>query len=162
MRRTIDLTAGTIDYEDTGGDGPVVVLLHGLMMDASLYDDVVAPLARRRIAASRRRCRSVPTVHPMNADADLSPRGIAAFVAEFLERLDLDDVTLVGTDTGGALVQLSDGADGTGRGGTRRPDRPRLLRRVRQLPARPDRPDDCDDRQAPAVAVRPVHEPDAD
>jgi pimeloyl-ACP methyl ester carboxylesterase len=38
--------------------------------------------------------------------------GIAALLTEFLERLDLRDVTLVGVDTGGALVQLlmADGA----------------------------------------------------
>ena len=38
----IDLSAGPIDYEDTGGDGPVVVLLHGLAMDPSLWRDVIA------------------------------------------------------------------------------------------------------------------------
>ena len=42
----------------------------------------------------------------MRADADLSLPGIARLVAEFLDRLDLRDVTLVGNDTGGALVQL--------------------------------------------------------
>jgi pimeloyl-ACP methyl ester carboxylesterase len=42
----------------------------------------------------------------MHAEADLSPLGIAALVAEFLDALDLRDVTLVGNDTGGVLVQL--------------------------------------------------------
>jgi pimeloyl-ACP methyl ester carboxylesterase len=42
----------------------------------------------------------------MHANADLSLPGIAGLVAEFLDRLDLQDVTLVGNDTGGALVQL--------------------------------------------------------
>lgn len=32
----LELSAGVVDYEDTGGDGPVVVLLHGVAMDASL------------------------------------------------------------------------------------------------------------------------------
>ncbi len=50
--------------------------------------------------------------HAMHADADLSLPGIARLVAELLDRLDLQDVTLVGNDTGGALVQLlmGDGA----------------------------------------------------
>ncbi len=50
-------------------------------------------------------------------DADLSLPGIARLVAEFLDRLDLRDVTLVGNDTGGALVQLlmCDGAARVGR-----------------------------------------------
>jgi pimeloyl-ACP methyl ester carboxylesterase len=103
--KKIALSAGTIEYEDTGGDGPTIVLLHGLMMDASLWDGPVADLS------ADHRC-VAPTLplgahrHPMNADADLSLPGIAQLVAEFLDRLDLQDVTLVGNDTGGALVQL--------------------------------------------------------
>ncbi|WP_329362861.1 alpha/beta hydrolase [Streptomyces sp. NBC_00669] len=101
----LDLSAGPVAYEDTGGDGPVVVLVHGLLMDGSLWDDVVADLR------ADHRC-VVPTLPlgahtlPMREDADLSPRGLARLLGEFLERLELDDVTLVGNDTGGALVQL--------------------------------------------------------
>jgi pimeloyl-ACP methyl ester carboxylesterase len=101
----IELSAGTIEYEDTGGDGPTVVLLHGLLMDASLWDDVIADLS------GDHRC-VAPTLplgahrHAMRADADLSLRGIARLVAELLDRLHLRDVTVVGNDTGGALVQL--------------------------------------------------------
>jgi len=104
----IDLSAGIVEYEDTGGSGPVVVLLHGLAMDGSLWRHVVADLR------SEYRC-VVPTLplgghrRPMRADADLSPRGIARLVAEFLERLDLRDVTLVGNDWGGAQLLISDG-----------------------------------------------------
>ncbi|WP_406290831.1 alpha/beta fold hydrolase [Embleya sp. NBC_00896] len=105
-----------IEYRDTGGDGPTVVLLHGLMMDASLWDGPVGELS------ADHRC-VVPTLpfgahrHAMRADADLSLPGIARLVAEFLDRLDLHDVTLVGNDTGGALVQLliRDGAARVGR-----------------------------------------------
>jgi pimeloyl-ACP methyl ester carboxylesterase len=42
----------------------------------------------------------------MREGADLTPRGVARLIAEFLEALDLSDVTLVGNDTGGALSQL--------------------------------------------------------
>ncbi|MFF7048156.1 alpha/beta fold hydrolase [Streptomyces griseorubiginosus] len=103
--REIELSSGTIAYEDTGGDGPTVVLLHGWMMDASLWDGPIADLS------ADHRC-IAPTLpfgahrHPMSADADLSLPGIARLVTEFLDRLDLHDVTLVGNDTGGALVQL--------------------------------------------------------
>ena len=103
--REIELSAGTIEYEDTGGDGPVLVLLHGLMMDASLWDEVVADLS------ADHRC-VVPTLplgahrRAMRAGADLSLPAIARLAAEFLDRLGLRDVTLVGNDTGGALVQV--------------------------------------------------------
>src|SRR6516162_9838627 len=101
----IELSAGTVEYTDTGGDGPVLVLLHGLLMDASLWDGVIADLS------ADYRC-VAPTLplgahrHPMRPDADLSLPGIARLVVEFCDRLGLHDVTLVGNDTGGALVQL--------------------------------------------------------
>ncbi|MFI6490150.1 alpha/beta fold hydrolase [Streptomyces sp. NPDC050564] len=111
----IELSAGTIEYADTGGVGRVLVLLHGLMMDASLWDATVADLSIDH------RC-VVPTLplgahrRAMRADADLSLPGVARLVAELLDRLDLRDVVLVGNDTGGALVQLlmCDGGDRVG------------------------------------------------
>src|SRR5216683_2973492 len=114
--KEVELSAGTIEYLDTGGDGPALVFLHGLMMDASLWDGPIADLS------AEHRC-VAPTLplgahrHAMHADADLSLPGIARLVAEFLDRLDLHDVTLVGNDTGGALVQLlmRDGAARVGR-----------------------------------------------
>src|SRR3954449_4560229 len=99
----IELTAGTIEYEDTGGDGPVVVLLHGLAMDGSLWRHIVADLR------ADHRC-VVPTLpfgahrRPMRADADLSLRGQARLVIEFVERLGLRDVTLVQSDLGYAQL----------------------------------------------------------
>ncbi|MEU5266021.1 alpha/beta hydrolase [Amycolatopsis sp. NPDC021455] len=100
----VELSAGTIEYTDTGGPGPVVVFVHGLLMDGSLWDGTVASLDGFRCV--------VPTLplgahrHPMRENADLSLPGIASLLTEFLERLDLLDVTLAGVDTGGALVQL--------------------------------------------------------
>ena len=48
MTHQIELSAGTIEFEDTGGAGLAIVLLGGLMMDASLWEDVIAEPARRR------------------------------------------------------------------------------------------------------------------
>jgi pimeloyl-ACP methyl ester carboxylesterase len=101
----IELSAGTIEYEDTGGDGPTLVLLHGLLMDGTLWSEVVAELA------AEHRC-VVPTLplgahrHSMTEGADLSLHGIARLVTELVDRLDLRDVTVVGNDTGGAIAQL--------------------------------------------------------
>jgi pimeloyl-ACP methyl ester carboxylesterase len=95
----IELSAGTIEYEDTEGPGPIVVLLHGLAMDGSLWRQVVRELR------TDHRC-VVPTLpvgahrRPMRADADLSLGGLAKLQAEFLEALDLREVTLVGNDLG--------------------------------------------------------------
>jgi pimeloyl-ACP methyl ester carboxylesterase len=100
-----------IEYEDTGGYGPVVVLLHGVAMSGSLWRNAVAELR------SDHRC-VVPVLPlgghrlPMLPDADLSILGMARLVAEFLEKLDLHEVTLVGNDWGGAQLLVSEGIDG--------------------------------------------------
>ena len=113
--KQVELSAGTIEYQDTSGDGPALVLLHGLMMDASLWDGPIADLS------ADHRC-VAPTLplgahrHAMHPGADLSLPGIARLVAELVDRLGLQDVTLIGNDTGGALVQLLIG-DGTARAG---------------------------------------------
>jgi pimeloyl-ACP methyl ester carboxylesterase len=101
----VELSSGTIDYEDTGGNGPVVVMVHGLIMDGSLWRHVIASL--------REQCRCVaPTLplgghrHAMRPDADLSMRGIAELLGELLERLELEDVTLAMNDWGGPQLLL--------------------------------------------------------
>ncbi|AVZ75850.1 alpha/beta hydrolase [Streptomyces lunaelactis] len=97
----IELSAGTIAYEDTGGSGPVVVLLHGLVHDATVWRKVVAGLGRDH------RC-IAPTLPygahrtPMRADVPLSPDSVNELIAEFLDRLDLREVTLVENDCGRA------------------------------------------------------------
>ncbi|MFG2591858.1 alpha/beta fold hydrolase [Streptomyces sp. NPDC048438] len=106
----VTLSAGVVEYEDTGGDGPVVVLLHGVAMNGSLWRHVVDGLR------SDYRC-VVPTLplgahrRPMRPDADLTVLGVAHLVAEFLEKLDLRDVTLVMNDWGGAQALVADGRD---------------------------------------------------
>ncbi len=104
----VELSAGTIEYEDSGGNGQVVVLLHGVAMAGSLWRHVVADL---RLDF---RC-VAPTLplgghrRPMRPDADLSLRGQVLLVAEFLEALGLRHVTLVGNDWGGAQLLISEG-----------------------------------------------------
>lgn len=99
----LELAAGRIEYEDTGGSGPVIVFTHGLMMDSSVWREVVNELR------GDYRC-VLPTLplgshrHPMHADADLTMSGIAAILEEFIERLDLRDLTLVMNDWGGAQL----------------------------------------------------------
>jgi pimeloyl-ACP methyl ester carboxylesterase len=101
--RELELTAGVIDYEDSGGTGPVLVLLGGLVMDSSVWDPVVQELR------DEFRC-IVPTLplgshrRPMRADANLTLRGYGGMVAEILELLDLRGVTLVQNDHAAALA----------------------------------------------------------
>jgi pimeloyl-ACP methyl ester carboxylesterase len=102
--QTVELPHGTIRYRDVGSGQPVV-FAHGALVDGTLWRKVTPqlqgefrcivpdlPLGSHRIA--------------MRADADLSPPGLAALVADFLSGLGLERVTLVGNDTGGAICQL--------------------------------------------------------
>ncbi|MBB6350480.1 alpha/beta fold hydrolase [Nonomuraea muscovyensis] len=99
----IELSAGRIDYTDTGGPGETVVLVPGLAFDDSVWQAVVDDL--------RADFRVVVPVLPigshrraMRPEADLSARGVADVLAEFMERLDLRDVTLVQNDAGTAQL----------------------------------------------------------
>ena len=100
----VEVTQGTVRVAEQG-TGPVVVFVHGALVDGRLWSPVV-----ERLAADAR-C-VVPDLplgshrRAMKPDADLTPPGLARLVAELLERLDLRDVTLVGNDTGGAISQL--------------------------------------------------------
>jgi pimeloyl-ACP methyl ester carboxylesterase len=106
----VELAAGTIDYEDTGGSGPVLVFVHGLMMDRSLWRHVIEDL---RLDF---RC-VAPTLplgghrHPMHADADLSMRGVVEILGEFIQRLDLRDITLATNDWGGPQLLVGSELD---------------------------------------------------
>lgn len=100
----IELPAGTVRYREAG-EGKPVVFVHGYLVDGRLWDGVVDRLSDRfrclapdwPIGAQR---------VAMRPDADLTPYGIAALIASFLEALDLSDVTIVGNDSGGAMSQV--------------------------------------------------------
>ncbi|MDP9091379.1 MAG: alpha/beta hydrolase [Actinomycetota bacterium] len=114
----VALTRATIRYRErsagsaeTGagsaetGAGSPVLFVHGLLVNGDLWRNVVSALH-----TSGLRC--ITPDWPLGAhelavpDGDLTPPGVAAMIAEFLERLDLRDVTIVANDTGGALTQI--------------------------------------------------------
>ncbi len=103
-RTEIDLPGGRIRYREAGKGRPVV-FVHGYLVDGRLWDGVVDSLSDRcRCLAPDWPIGSQPMA--MKPDADLSPYGIAATIADFLEALDLEDVTIVGNDSGGAMSQV--------------------------------------------------------
>jgi pimeloyl-ACP methyl ester carboxylesterase len=93
-----------MELRDTGGDGPPVLFLHGAFVDGSLWDPVVALLPDRRCL--------VPTLplgshlEPVADRSVLTPSGVVDLIADLIASLDLQDLTVVANDTGGALLQL--------------------------------------------------------
>lgn len=104
QQREISVRGQQIRYRETGR-GPVVVFVHGLLVNGDIWRDV-APA----VAAAGYRC--ITPDWPLGSheialpEADLTPPGVAALIAGFLDALDLQDVTLVANDTGGAITQL--------------------------------------------------------
>jgi pimeloyl-ACP methyl ester carboxylesterase len=101
--RTLELDGGRLNVH-VCGEGPAVVFVHGVLVNANLWRGVVArldgftrvaldmPLGSHLVAMPARR---------------LTPDDLAALIGEAVQALGLEDVTLVGNDTGGALCQIA-------------------------------------------------------
>ena len=98
------LPQGTIRYRDTGRGEPLV-FVHGFMVDGRLWRKVT-PLLEKSFRCIAPDWPIGSHTAAMNADADLSPPGVAKIIADFIEALGLENVTLVGNDSGGALTQI--------------------------------------------------------
>jgi pimeloyl-ACP methyl ester carboxylesterase len=103
--REVQLTNGTIGYRDSGSGEPLL-FVHGLLVNGLLWRKVVPllegdfrcivpdlPLGSHKVA--------------MSTEADLSPPGLAAMLDELMAKLELERVTLVANDTGGAIAQIT-------------------------------------------------------
>ncbi|NHA68994.1 alpha/beta fold hydrolase [Phycicoccus flavus] len=104
---TVELPAGPLQYGDTGGEGPVLVLCHGVPMDGRCWRRVVPLLPGFRVLT--------PTLPlgghrlPMRQDAELGQAGVATVLADFIDALGLEDVTLVLNDWGGGQLIINAG-----------------------------------------------------
>ena len=102
-RSTVRVPAGTLEYRDRGS-GPPLVFVHGAGVNGDLWRKVVPELA------GEHRCIALDVPlggHSiaLGREPDLSLFGVARIVADFLEALDLSEVTVVANDTGGAVSQ---------------------------------------------------------
>jgi len=100
----VELSHGTVHYQESGAGAPVV-FLHGYLMGARLWDPVV------HLLENEFRCLAPELpfgAHPasMRPGADLTAAGLGRLVADFLDALDLRDVTLVGNNSGAAVAQV--------------------------------------------------------
>jgi len=109
--KSVDLTAGTIEYREQGDpNGAPVVLLHGLLMNDAQWN-LALPLLPQGYRFLLPILQMGGHRIPMRDDADLTLPGMVDIVGDFLDALDLADVTLVVTDWGGALFLTDIGRD---------------------------------------------------
>jgi len=105
----IDIPQGRIEYRAAGpaaSTAPPVVFVHGLLVNAELWTKVADALAGDGIRSYALDLPLGSHRVPLPAGTDLSPRGVARLINDFIAALELTDVTLVGNDTGGALCQF--------------------------------------------------------
>jgi pimeloyl-ACP methyl ester carboxylesterase len=103
FRKRVETPAGGLSCFDVGS-GPAVLFVHGVIFNAYLWRRVVAVLSEER------RCVAVDLpAHgrsPSSPEEDLSLRANADRLAALCDALELEQVDLVGNDTGGALAQI--------------------------------------------------------
>jgi pimeloyl-ACP methyl ester carboxylesterase len=106
---TVDLPQGQLHYRMAGpavSPAPPVVFLHGILVNGEVWTGLADVLAESGVRSYALDLPLGAHPTPLSGDADLSPRGVARLVLDFMAALDLTDVTLVGNDTGGALCQF--------------------------------------------------------
>jgi pimeloyl-ACP methyl ester carboxylesterase len=119
---------------DTGGDGPAVLLLHGLAGHAGEWAETAAALPEYRVVAFDARGR----------EGDLSRAAHVAEAVSVIEALDLAPVVLVGQSLGGVTAFLT---------AAWHPD---LVRGLVIVEAGPDVPEDVDAFVADVIARLPA------
>jgi pimeloyl-ACP methyl ester carboxylesterase len=96
---------GTRIQAHVTGEGPPLVFVHGVLVNANLWRKVV-PLLEGYTRVSL----DLPLgshLESQGENADLSAPALAGLISGALESLGLDDATVVGNDTGGALTQIA-------------------------------------------------------
>ena len=103
-RSQVDTRSGPASYIDTGGPGRPVLFVHGVGSSSYLWRNVIDQLD------GQRRCVAFDLpLHggtPAAAGQDFSLPGLARFLADCCEALELTDIDLVANDTGGAISQV--------------------------------------------------------
>jgi pimeloyl-ACP methyl ester carboxylesterase len=101
--RHVETHSGRIRYVERG-EGPVALFVHGVLLNGYLWRHQLAELA------DIRRCISIDLMAHGNteilANQDVSVTANAHMLREFLDALTIDQVDLVGNDSGGGICQI--------------------------------------------------------
>jgi pimeloyl-ACP methyl ester carboxylesterase len=99
----IQTPSGVISYTETGS-GPVVLFVHGILMNKHLWRHQIAALS------DIRRCIAVDLLAhgdtEIEAGHDVSVTANANMLREFIDAMGIDQVDLVGNDSGGGISQI--------------------------------------------------------
>ena len=103
-RGQVHTRSGPASYVDTGGPGRPVLFVHGVGTSSYLWRNVIGQLD------GERRCVAFDLpLHgytPAAPDQDFTLPGLARFVADCCDALELTDFDMVANDTGGAITQV--------------------------------------------------------
>lgn len=102
--RVLELPQGRLQCFDRGS-GEAILFVHGGFVNANLWRKVVPPLAREFRCVVPDLPFGSHTIPMPGADLS-SARGLVDLVHAVIEALELESVTLVGMDTGGAICQF--------------------------------------------------------
>jgi pimeloyl-ACP methyl ester carboxylesterase len=102
-QRQVETASGSISYVEYGS-GPVALFVHGVLLNGYLWRHQLAELG------DLKRCIAVDLLAHGNtevvADQDVSVTANAHMLAQFLDALKIDQVDLVGNDSGGGICQI--------------------------------------------------------
>jgi pimeloyl-ACP methyl ester carboxylesterase len=103
ITRSVETPSGRISYAETGS-GPVTLFVHGVLLNKHLWRHQLEGLS------DIRRCVAVDLLAhgdtEIKPDQDVSVTANANMLREFLDALQIDQVDLVGNDSGGGIAQI--------------------------------------------------------
>jgi pimeloyl-ACP methyl ester carboxylesterase len=103
MLRSIETASGRISYAEEG-TGPVALFVHGVLLNKHLWRYQLAGLSDiRRCIAVDLLAHGDTVIKP---DQDVSVTANTAMLREVLDALKIDQVDLVGNDSGGGIAQI--------------------------------------------------------
>jgi pimeloyl-ACP methyl ester carboxylesterase len=103
VRRSVQTASGRISYVEQGS-GPVALFVHGVLLNSHLWHNQLADLSDIR--------RSIAVDLLAHGDTEIAPNqdvsvtANAKMLREFLDALNIDQVDLVGNDSGGGISQI--------------------------------------------------------
>jgi pimeloyl-ACP methyl ester carboxylesterase len=103
LRRSVETPSGRINYVERG-TGPAALFVHGVLLNNHLWRHQLANLSDiRRCIAPDLLAHGDTEIRP---DQDVSVTANAHMLAQFLDALQIDQVDLVGNDSGGGIAQI--------------------------------------------------------